>query len=167
LEHALRPFILGDAELTAVQIESVLTADLHTDQEIVDFALVSGERVLTVAQVKSGYSGSSLSASDLVAMLLRLLSHSAERYVVITNRSSTPSLRDLLALLESGKPDVRDEMLSLVRRSKIFADLHAAGHEFWERLRRAEVTFDRRGIEQVRGSARAGTIRGGSRSIWR
>jgi hypothetical protein len=150
LEYALLSIASGDTELTAVQIEGVLTAELKADQEIVDFALASGERVLTVAQVKSGGPGSSMSASDLMEMLLRLLSHAAERYLVVTNRSGASNLRNLLTLMKSGKPDICDEVLSLIRQSKISEELPAAGDEFWKRLRRTEVVLDPRDIEQLR-----------------
>ncbi|WP_177226573.1 hypothetical protein [Saccharopolyspora shandongensis] len=86
-----------------------------------------------------------------MGMLLRLLpGHVAEWYLVVTNRSGARNLHELLALMKSSKPDVCDDVLSLIRRSKISEELPAAGHEFWERLRRTEVVLDLRDIEQVR-----------------
>ncbi|MEU2258398.1 hypothetical protein ABZ540_35110 [Nocardia xishanensis] len=150
LEYGLVTMLPFDSDLTDVQVEGVLTTGLKTDQEIVDFSLASGPRLHTVAQVKSGGPRSTLSAADVVAILLRLCSHEADRYLVITNRAAGDSLQELLRLLSIGSTRLRAEIISLVSGAKISTDLAAAEDGFWERLRRTEIRLDRRDIEQVR-----------------
>ncbi|MEV6135174.1 hypothetical protein AB0L63_03725 [Nocardia sp. NPDC051990] len=150
LEYALVTMLLGDSGLTDVQVEGVLTTKLEADQEIVDFSLASGHHVHTVAQVKSGGPGSTLSAVDVMAILPRMYSHDADRYLVITNRAAQDSLDKLLELITVGGTCIRTEVLSLVSRAKISSELAATGDTFWERLQRTEIRLDKRGIEQVR-----------------
>ncbi|MFX0577114.1 hypothetical protein [Nocardia nepalensis] len=150
LEYALVTMLAFDSELTDVQVEGVLTSNLKADQEIVDFSLASGPCVHTVAQVKSGGPGSTLSAADVMAILLRLYNLDADRYLVVTNRAAQDSLVKLLELMAVGGTHIRAEILPLVSRAKVSSDLAASGEEFWERLRRTEIRLDRRDIEQVR-----------------
>ncbi|WP_107657391.1 P-loop NTPase family protein [Nocardia suismassiliense] len=151
LEYALVMMLPSDSEFTDVHIEGVRTSKLETDKEIIDFSLVSGSRDHTVAQVKSGRPGSTLSAADVLVMLGRMYSHEeAHRYLVVTNRAAGGNLVELLELMTGGTAHIRTQVLSLVSRANVANNLAVAGREFWECLRRTEIRLDHRDIEQVR-----------------
>lgn len=155
LEHVLDVFGDRESGFTGVRIEGPAAHVPGADDDIVDFALVAGDDNLLIAQVKSGGVDSSLSASDVVSMLLRLLTHSARRYVVITNRASTPSLAVLLDVLDGDEDKIREGVLTAVKSSpRVQREVPDKGHVFWERLRRAKVVLDRRTGDEVRAAVR-------------
>ncbi|WP_027946986.1 hypothetical protein [Amycolatopsis taiwanensis] len=154
LEYGLSAVFSDDAEVTALGVEDVLTTAVDADQDVVDFSLRCGERTRTVAQVKSGGVAAVMTAAQLLDILVRLLTHAAERYLVVTNRSADDRLTKLLAVLRAGKSDLRERVLAVAGRSKVAAVLATKDERFWERMRRVQVVLDTRGIEQVRMDVR-------------
>ncbi|MBV9163962.1 MAG: hypothetical protein JO281_20990 [Pseudonocardiales bacterium] len=155
LEHVLEVFGDRESGFTGVRIEGPAAHVPGADDDIVDFALVAGDDNLLVAQVKSGGADSSLSASDVVSILLRLLTHSARRYAVITNRASTPSLAVLLDVLRGDEDKIHEGVLATVKSSpRVQREVPDRGHVFWERLRRVEMVLDRRAGDEVRAAVR-------------
>ncbi|MGM1059417.1 hypothetical protein [Saccharothrix sp. Mg75] len=154
LEYALDLVGDDDTDVTGVRIEGTIDRTGGPDPEIVDFALVDDEGNLTIAQVKSGRPGSSLSALDTFEVLVRLLKHPARRYLLITNRAATTSLRDLSALIDDQQADLREEVLTLLAQSRMADELRDKDEEFWQRLRCTKVVLDLRDVEQVREQVR-------------
>ncbi|MGB3444624.1 MAG: hypothetical protein WBA97_38275 [Actinophytocola sp.] len=150
LEYGLSALLVDNPASTAIQVEGVLTTRLQADQDIVDFGVRCGDRITTVAQIKSGGANSAFTASNLLSIAVRLLTHSAEHYLVVTNRSAGDNLSELLALLRDERPDLRERVLALAGRWKVATELAAQEPEFWQRLVRMEVVLDPRDIEQVR-----------------
>lgn len=150
LEYGLSTLSVDNPASTAIQVEGVLTTRLQADQDIVDFGVRCGDRITTVAQIKSGGATSAFTASNLLSIAVRLLTHSAEHYLVVTNRSAGDNLSELLALLRDEGSDLRERVLALAGRWKVATELAAQEPEFWQRLVRMEVVLDPRDIEQVR-----------------
>ncbi|MBM7770764.1 hypothetical protein JOD54_000968 [Actinokineospora baliensis] len=74
LDHALAALIDDRGDLTGVVVDAPPEGDPIADLEIVDFALMAGDRCRLAAQVKGGAPGSVMSAVDAVRVLLRLRS---------------------------------------------------------------------------------------------
>lgn len=150
LEYGLSALFADNPASTAIQVEGVLTTRLQADQDIVDFGVRCSDRITTVAQIKSGGATSAFTASNLLSIAVRLLTHSAEHYLVVTNRSAGDNLSELLALVHGEGSDLREQVLALAGRWKVATELAAQEPEFWQRLVRMEVVLDPRDIEQVR-----------------
>ncbi|WET81075.1 hypothetical protein P3102_07560 [Amycolatopsis sp. QT-25] len=150
LEYGLSALFVDDPASTAIQVEDVLTTRLRVDQDIVDFGVRRGDRIMTVAQIKSGGATSAFTASNFLSIAVRLPTHSAEHYLVVTNRSAGDNLSELLILMRIEGSDLRERVLALAGRWKVATELAAQEPEFWQRLVRMEVVLDPRDIEQVR-----------------
>lgn len=154
LEYSLASIASDDSNVTAIRVESAADPTSGADTEIVDFALIGHDENLVVAQVKSGHADRPLTAPDALTVFMRLLEHSARRYLLITNRPASKGLLDLSKLIRDGATDLRESILSLAQRSRLADKLQGADDEFWRRLRCAEVVLDSRTIEQVRDDVR-------------
>ncbi|HEV2779393.1 MAG TPA: NB-ARC domain-containing protein [Actinophytocola sp.] len=155
LEYTLDA-LLSDS-LTKVVIDAPPHDDPHADQEIVDFSLYSEQGCDLVAQVKGGIPGSTMSAAQAVRQILRLSTHRAGRYLVVTNRRMGPSLaalRDILAAHATGTIDsgeFRRTLLELVQDSpSVRHDVESLPSDKWKILRRADIVVDERGVDQLR-----------------
>ncbi|WP_156757290.1 hypothetical protein [Actinokineospora pegani] len=146
---------LGDdrGDFTGVVVDAPPEGDPMADREIVDFALMAGDRCRLAAQVKGGASGSVMSAADAVRVLLRLLTHDAEQYVLITSRRAGPGLLALIDVLR--RDDARDRVADLVSRSPQVRDaVLDQGKTWFERLCSTRVVLDDRTIDELRDDVR-------------
>src|SRR5437763_306167 len=151
LEYGLDSLLSSDTTLSGISVEPLVTRDSTADQEIVDFAIHDQRGCALAAQVKSGIVGSTMSAVQAVRMLIRLLTHDAERYAVITNRGEGTGMAALRTLLsgygggELGTDEVRFQLLSLVASSEeVHRKLRHVVPIWWERLRRTQIVLDSR-----------------------
>ncbi|WP_145926656.1 hypothetical protein [Amycolatopsis orientalis] len=153
LSFALRGLLDADDWLSGVVVDAPPASDLQADQEIVDFALLRGDRCELAAQVKGGTPGSTMSAADAVRVLLRLLTHEADRYALITNRRPSPGLLTLIdAVHEDG---ARERIAAVVSRSpEVQRAVLAAGSEWVGRLARVQFVIDDRSVDELRTAVR-------------
>lgn len=142
--------------LMGVSVDGPPSNDPHADQEIVDFALLSESGCMLAAQVKGGVAGSMMTATEAVRVLLRLLTHTADQYELITNRRAGPGLHDLVQALQEYAAgtltagDLRSRMAELVSRSgEIQRAVFAAGETWFERLRYAKIVLDNRTVDEL------------------
>lgn len=150
LESALRAFLASEFELASVAVDAPPLDEPGADPEIVDFGLLTPSGCALAAQVKAGVHGSTLSAVEAVRILLRLLTHNADRYAVITSRRAGAGLQALRELLRRQPVDLRQRVGDLIARSgQTSEDLARADDEWWERLKRADIVLDQRTVDEV------------------
>ncbi len=130
--------------------------DPHADPEIVDFALLSETGCALAVQVKGGVAGSEMTATAAVRVLLRLLTHTADRYELITNRRPSPGLLAVVNALQeysSGSIDAQDlraRVADLVERSpEVHRQVLVADSTWFERLRRTAIVLDDRTVDEL------------------
>ncbi|NED49728.1 hypothetical protein G3I24_02215 [Micromonospora aurantiaca] len=158
LEYGLDSLSSDQFGATALYVEEPPRDDPNADPEIVDFALNSDERCLLAVQVKSGSGVSTVSASEAVRIILRLVSVDADAYLLLTNRAAGPGLGALQGLLSSPPShtsELRVKVQSLVGRAKKVAEsLPSADSVVWERIVRCSIRVDERSRYDVRSAVR-------------
>ncbi|MFB9446513.1 hypothetical protein Dvina_27560 [Dactylosporangium vinaceum] len=160
LEYAFAALDGEPAGATGVYVESPpAPAGGAVDAEAVDFAVYRDTQCLLAAQVKS----TPLSAPAALAILLRLITGDAGRYVLLTNRAGLGEL-DGLAETLAGPPGDEDAFRAAVthfaRRSRgVREQLDGLDDDTWARLRRCGVGVDTRSTPDIRRALRETTRR--------
>ncbi|WP_327027569.1 NB-ARC domain-containing protein [Micromonospora sp. NBC_01740] len=158
LEYSLDSISAEDRRATTLFVEEPPRDDPNADAEIVDFALNSDDRCLLAVQVKSGSEASTISASEAVKIILRLVSVKADSYLLLTNRAAGPGLGALQRVLTNPPSDasnLRAEILSLVAKAKsVSENLPPTDSMVWERIARCRIRIDERSRYEVRSALR-------------
>ncbi|WP_159027413.1 NB-ARC domain-containing protein [Streptomyces sp. Tue 6075] len=143
----------------AALIEPAVTPDQDsTDPDAIDFELVDhGNATLHAVQVKSGGSGTEMSAPDAFGVLLRMIRARprAQSYRLITNMRLHPKAMQLnRALSTDGPHELREQLQRLLERSRWRHEPAAMSDEELGRLHRARISVDPRERYQLRDQLR-------------
>ncbi|MFC5147044.1 NB-ARC domain-containing protein [Streptomyces aureoversilis] len=145
--------------VAAALIEPAVTPDQDsTDPDAIDFELVDHDNgTLHAAQVKSGGSGTEMSAPDAFGILLRMIRARprAQSYSLITNMRLHPKAMQLNRALSTDDPqDLREQLQRLMERSRWRQEPAAMSDEELDRLHRARISVDSRERYQLRNQLR-------------
>ncbi|MGC5380361.1 hypothetical protein ACPXB1_17995 [Micromonospora sp. DT68] len=147
LEYAFAALEDKTIGATSLCVESPTNLDGQgIDSEAVDFTVQRGEQCIIAAQVKSGRTNSSLSASSALPILIRLINTPAEQYLLLTNRApgkNLIALADTLSAAVSEPRGLSDKVLPLVEHApNVRAQLlELTAHE-WQQLARCRISVD-------------------------
>ncbi|MGV9315656.1 NB-ARC domain-containing protein [Streptomyces sp. NPDC003691] len=129
-----------------------------TDPDAIDFELVDhNRRSVHAAQVKSGGSGTEMSAPDAFGILLRMIRARpwAESYRLITNMRPHPKVRQLNRIFGMGDlHELRENLRQLMARSRWRDEAADVSDGELTQIRRARVSVDSRQRYQLRDQLR-------------
>ncbi|MFD5545231.1 NB-ARC domain-containing protein [Streptomyces goshikiensis] len=145
--------------VAAALIEPSIAPDQgSTDPDAIDFELVDHNcRSLYAAQVKSGGSGTEMSAPDAFGILLRMIRARprAESYRLITNMRLHPKAVQLNRILDIDDPhELRKQLRQLMARSRWRDEPADMSDDVLTRIRRARISVDSRQRYQLRDQLR-------------
>ncbi|MFE0377891.1 NB-ARC domain-containing protein [Streptomyces inhibens] len=145
--------------VAAALIEPAITPDQDsTDPDAIDFELVDHDRrSVHAAQVKSGGSGTEMSAPDAFGILLRMIRARPQAcsYQLITNMRLHPKAVQLNQTLGvDGLGELRDQLQRLMERSRWRHEPVGMSDEELDRLHRARISVDPRERFQLRDQLR-------------
>jgi hypothetical protein len=146
-------------EVAAALIEPAITPDEDsTDPDAIDFELVDQNRgSVHAVQVKSGGSGTEMSAPDAFGIMLRMLRARprAGSYRLITNMRLHPKATQLNRALSLDDPhQLREHLQRLLERSRWRDEPARMSDDELNRLGRARISVDSRQRYQLRDQLR-------------